>query len=689
MATAGHAAYTDRFHECASNEAKDYADFCALTNEAVRNGSIKKVEKRGNMGEPSKDKNGRDDNKRIRSGNAFATTTNPVKRENTSMDWLSSHKAEIICHEKIVRIPLLGGKALRVLGERPEEKARLLMSAKASDKKQEEILVVKDFPESLTNFKGFSPFSPIVWHLLNWRSCRDNSRNSKTKVSFDQAHRLGEHHGVVREHEGWSGYHQLRVHEDDILKTAFRTRYGHFEFTVMPFGLTNAPTVFMDLMNRVCRPYLDKFVIVFIDDILIYSKTREEHVEHLRLVLELLRKEKLYAKFFKCEFWLREVQFLGHVINGNGIHVDPSKIEVGEEQELAFQTLKDKLCNAPILALPDGPEDFLVYYDASGLGLGCVLMQRGKVIAYASRQLKIHEKNYTTHDLELGAVRRWIKLFSDYDCEIRYHPVEIKDRILAAQKEVVDSMHGFAKKGDVRTLIMDEAHKSKYYVHPRADKMYYDLRDRYWWHGIKKDISMYVNKCLTCLKVKAEHQRPSGLLQQPKIPEWKWEGIENKMDRLARLYLNEIVARHGVPISIISDHDSSFHIKPVAILEREFKKLKRVGLPSSRFGGIRNVVPNSRGNEGERVSRGGRGRGPRRGNDERVDELNGQGNDQGLGANENVEGVNGNVEGVNGGNGNVVNENVQENVRNVLVNGNRVGCSYKEFLACNPKEYDG
>ncbi|GKD39833.1 putative nucleotidyltransferase, ribonuclease H, partial [Tanacetum coccineum] len=124
-----------------------------------------------------------------------------------------------------------------------------------------------------------------------------------------------------------SGYHQLRVHEDDISKTAFRTRYRHFEFTVIPFGLTNAPVVFIDLMNRVCRPYLDKFVIVFIEDILIYSKTQEEHVEHLRLVLELLEKEKLYAKFTKCEFWPREVQFVGHVINGNVIHVDPSKIE--------------------------------------------------------------------------------------------------------------------------------------------------------------------------------------------------------------------------------------------------------------------------------------------------------------------------------------------------------------------------
>jgi hypothetical protein len=234
-----------------------------------------------------------------------------------------------------------------------------------------------------------------------------------------------------------SGYHQLRVHEDDIPKTAFRTRYGHFEFTVMPFGLTNAPAVFMDLMNRLCKPYLDKFVIVFIDDILIYSRSREEHAGHLKKVLELLREEKLYAKFTKCDFWLEEVQFLGHVVNKDGIQVDPSKIEAvknwktpetpteirqflglagyyrrfienfskiaqpltlltqkdrrydwGEKQERAFQVLKDKLCNAPILSLPEGSDDFVVYCDASGQGLGCVLMQRGKVIAYASRQLR-------------------------------------------------------------------------------------------------------------------------------------------------------------------------------------------------------------------------------------------------------------------------------------------------------------
>ncbi|GJU25189.1 putative reverse transcriptase domain-containing protein [Tanacetum coccineum] len=231
-----------------------------------------------------------------------------------------------------------------------------------------------------------------------------------------------------------SGYHQLRVREEDIPKTAFRTRYGHYEFQVMPFGLTNAPAVFMDLMNRVCKPYLDKFVIVFIDDILIYSKNKKEHEEHLKQILELLKKEELYAKFSKCEFWIPKVQFLGHVIDSEGIHVDPAKIESikdwtspkspteirqflglagyyrrfiegfskiakpmtkltqkkikfewGDKQEAAFQLLKQKLCSAPILALPEGSEDFIAYCDASKKGLGAVLMQREKVISYASR----------------------------------------------------------------------------------------------------------------------------------------------------------------------------------------------------------------------------------------------------------------------------------------------------------------
>nr|GFC45571.1 reverse transcriptase domain-containing protein [Tanacetum cinerariifolium] len=223
-------------------------------------------------------------------------------------------------------------------------------------------------------------------------------------------------------------------------------------FQVMPFGLTNAPAVFMDLMNRVCKPYLDKFVIVFIDDILTYSKNKKEHEEHLRTILKLLKKEELYAKFSKCEFWIPKVQFLGYVINSKGIHMDPAKIESIKDWVSPKSPTK-------IRQFLDGSEDFVTYCDASNKGLGAVLMQMDKVISYASRQLKIHEKNYTTPDLELGAVvfalkicrhylygtkctvftdhkslkhilnqkvlnmRQcyWLELLSDYDCEIRYH----------------------------------------------------------------------------------------------------------------------------------------------------------------------------------------------------------------------------------------------------------------------------
>ncbi|GKB20694.1 putative reverse transcriptase domain-containing protein [Tanacetum coccineum] len=509
-----------------------------------------------------------------------------------------------------------------------------------------------------------------------------------------------------------SGYHQLRVREQDIPKTAFRTRYGHYEFQVMPFGLTNAPAVFMDLMNRVCKPYLDKFVIVFIDDILIYSKDEKEHEEHLKAILELLKKEQLYAKFSKCEFWIPKVQFLGHVIDSRGIHVDPAKIESikdwaspktpteirqflglagyyrrfiegfskiaksmtkltqkgikfdwGEKEENAFQLIKQKLCSAPILALPEGSEDFVVYCDTSHKGLGVVLMQREKVIAYASRQLKIHEKNYTTHDLELGSVKelnmrqhRWIELFSDYDCDIRYHPgkanvvadvlsrkerieplrvralvmtigLDLPKRRLEAQIEAQKSENlvnkdvgGIIRRdipkerlepradgtlclhdrswlpcyGDLRSVIMHESHKSKYSIHPGLENMYQDMKKLYWWPNMKADIATYVRKYLTCARVKAEHQRPSGLLVQLEIPKWKWDNItmdfitklpkssqgfdtiwvivdrltksthflpireNDPLDKLARLYLNRIVARHEIPASIICDRDGRF-----------------------------------------------------------------------------------------------------------------------------------
>ncbi|KAI3764894.1 hypothetical protein L2E82_14911 [Cichorium intybus] len=509
-----------------------------------------------------------------------------------------------------------------------------------------------------------------------------------------------------------SGYHQVRVRNEDVEKTAFRTRYGHYEFLVMPFGLTNAPTIFMDLMNRVCKPFLDKFVIVFIDDILIYSKNAEEHKNHLRMVLEVLKKEKLYAKFSKCEFWMREVQFLGHVVSIQGIKVDPAKVEAVMKWEIpktpteekAFGTLKEKLCNAPVLTLPEGTEDFVVYSDASNRGLGCVLMQRGKVIAYASRQLKEPETRYAMHDLELAAIvfalkiwrhylygtkctlytdhkslqyvfsqkelnmrqSRWLELINDYDCEIAYHPgkanvvadalsrkfhekksqerlmqIELKsgliERFKDAQKQVLergdlkkeklgkDLVFGentqglktvknrvwVPKAGGIRKLILEKSHKSKYSIHPGSTKTYRDLKEQYWWPGMKKRIVKYISKCATCAQVKAEHQAPYGNTQPLQIPAGKWEDItmdfivglprtrrghnciwvivdrltksamflaikENtELETLAQIYKDEFIRLHGPPLSIVSDRDPRFTSKLwEALQERMGTKIK-------------------------------------------------------------------------------------------------------------------
>jgi hypothetical protein len=306
-----------------------------------------------------------------------------------------------------------------------------------------------------------------------------------------------------------SGYHQLKIRNEDVPKIAFTTRYRLYVFLVMSFGLTNPPAYFMNLMNKVFMEYLNQFMVVFINDILVYSQNEETHEDHLRLLIQKLRDNQLYAKFSKCDFWLKEVAFLGHIITHGGIKVDPGKIseilnwkqpkdvskirsflglagyyrrfiegfsklvkpitsllEKGKEFkwdeacQKCFEELKEKLTTTPVLVMPDIHKGFDLYCDASHLGLRCVLMKEGKVIAYASRKLRRHEKNYPTHDLELTTLvhalkiwrhymignkckiftdhkslkyifthkelnlrqRRWLELIKDYDLDMQYHP---------------------------------------------------------------------------------------------------------------------------------------------------------------------------------------------------------------------------------------------------------------------------
>ncbi|GJW94897.1 putative reverse transcriptase domain-containing protein [Tanacetum coccineum] len=576
------------------------------------------------------------------------------------MNWLVKHDAIIVCDEKVVRI-LYENKMLIVESDKGVSRLKVISCIKArkyvergchlflahvtekrlKEKRLEDVPVIHDFlevfPEELPRLPpprqvefrvdlvprvapvAHAPYrlassemrelSVQLQELLEKGFIHSSSSPWGAPVLFvkkkDGSFRMCIDYRELNKLTIKNRYHQLRIKEEDIPITVFRTRYGHFEFQVMPFGLTNAPAVFMDLMNRILQ---------FLGHVIDSSGV---HVDPAKI--EAIKNWVAPTTPMKVRQFLRLVGYYKRFIEGfsliskllTKLTQKDKKYEWGKEEEEAFQTLKRKLCSAPILALPEEIEDFVVYYDASLKGYGVVLMQIEKVIAYASRELKVHEENYTTHNLELGAIvfalrlwrhylygtkcvvftdhkslqyilnqkelnlrqRIWIELLSDYDCEIRYHPGKA-NVIHEAQKEAM-------KRKNVRKENLGRLIKQIFEFRPDGTRCF---RNHVWLprFGGLRDL------------VKAEHQKPSGLLQQPKILVWKWERITmdfvsglprtpsgydtiwvvvdrltkstyflllkktDIMEKLRQLYLKEVVCRHGVPISIILDRDSHF-----------------------------------------------------------------------------------------------------------------------------------
>ncbi|GJR75429.1 putative reverse transcriptase domain-containing protein [Tanacetum coccineum] len=603
------------------------------------------------------------------------------------MDWLVKYQAIIVCAEKIVRIPW-GNETLIVHGDGSNRgnEARLHIISytktqeymlkgcpvflanvttketedKSEKKRLEDVPIVRDFPDVFPEDLSGLPLTRQVEFQIDLIPGAAPVARAPYRLAPSEMKELSEQlkelsdKGFIRPSSSPWGAPVLFVKKKD---GSFRMCIDYQELNKLTvknrYPLPRIDDLFDQLQGSSVYSKID-----LRSDILVYSKNKKEHEEHLKAVLELLKKEKLYAKFSKCEFWIPKVQFLGHMIDSQGIYVDPAKIESIKDWESPNTPMEirqflglagyyrrlikefSKIAKSMTKLTQKGVnKDFVVYCDASLKGLGDVLMQREKVISYASRQLKIHKKNYTTHDLELGSVvfslklwrhylygtkctlftdhkslqhilnqkelnmrqRRWLELLSDYDCEIYYHlgkanvvadalsrkerskPLRVRalvmtigldlpKQILNAQTEARkpeniknEDVRGMllenskdpeklrTKKlepradgtlcfngrswlpcyGDLRTVIMHESHKSKYSIHPGSDKMYQDMKKLYWWPNMKANIATYVSKCLTCAKVKAEHQRPSGLLVQPDIPQWKWDNIT--MDFVTKL----------------------------------------------------------------------------------------------------------------------------------------------------------
>ncbi|RVW84862.1 Transposon Tf2-12 polyprotein [Vitis vinifera] len=573
------------------------------------------------------------------------------------MDWLASYHASVDCFEKRVTFTIPGQPKFSFEGKHVDRPLFMISALRASsllkkgcqgflasvmsnesDLKLEDIPIVREYPDVFPeDLLGLPPEREVEFTIdlvpgtgpmskAQYRMAPVELKEELNKVIVRKKYSLPRIDDLFDQLQGAcvfskidlrSGYHQLRV-----------------------FKL-----------------YLDQFVVVFIDDILVYSRSREEHEGHLSIVLQTLRDKQLYAKLKKCEFWLDEISFLGHVVSNDGISVDPGKkgvkFEWSDDYECSFQELKNRLVSTPILTISLGSGGFVVYSDASHQGLGCVLMQHRRVVAYASRQLKPYERNYPTHDLELAAVvfalkiwrhflfgetceiftdhkslkylfsqkelnmrqRRWIELLKDYDCIIQYHPGKVNVVVDALTRKSVGSLA--AIRGYQRQLLEElrslQVHfrvmglgalVANFRVQPdlvgriktqqKNDSQLVQVMEEVKRGSMKHDIAQFVAQCLVCQQVKTEHQRPTGSLQPLAILEWKWEHntmdfvigllrtlggnnsiwvivdrltkpahflpmkVNFSLDRLASLYVKEIVRMHGVPVSIVSDRDPRF-----------------------------------------------------------------------------------------------------------------------------------
>ncbi|GJU29925.1 putative reverse transcriptase domain-containing protein [Tanacetum coccineum] len=582
-------------------------------DEAIRNRSLKKNhKKRGNNGESIRDRNVRDDNKRTRTVNAFATTTNPVRREyngpiSKCVNYKLHHPPEIPCSTCFNSVHLrhmskdckvapkmvnlvnarnpttahgacyeCGGtdqlkaacprlnQAQRLGGNRPNQvvannkgqghgnngnqvHGRAFMLG-AEEARQDPNIVMGMF--ALNNHYATILFDSGADYSFVSTTFIPLLDIEPSDLGFSYEIEISSGFDVIIDLR--SRYHQLRVHGDEIPKTAFRTRYRHFEFTVMPFGLTNAPAVFMDLMNRVCMPYLDKFVIVLIDDILVYSKAREEHEVHLELVLELLKKEKLYDKFSKCKFWLREVQFLGHVINGDGIHVDPSKIEAVKNWEASRTPSEVR----SFLGLAGYYRRFIKDYKMDRLArlyLNKIVARHGVSISITSdRDSHFTSRFWQTMQEALG---------TKLDISTTYHPKtdgQSEHTIQTLEDMLRACVLDFGGSWDVHLPLVEFSYNNSYHSSVRCAPFE----------------ALYGRKCRSPIMWVEVGE---GLLIGPKLVQETTEKISQINDRLKAA--RDRVVRFGkkgkLAPMFVGPFEITERIEPVEILEREFKKLKR------------------------------------------------------------------------------------------------------------------